>query len=98
MSSDAPVAVHAKLRCPDKYRIIVERAMAAMPPAWRLAPRLVRVLILCSFLTTEFAPGRSVMGSRLSEVVERVSGLDCAYGASTTARRFGIRGSLRITW
>ena len=39
MSSDAPVAVQAKPGCPDKHRAIVERAMAAMPPAWRLAPQ-----------------------------------------------------------
>src|SRR5947199_9328028 len=39
MSSDAPVVVQAKPGCPDKHRAIVERAMAAMPPAWRLAPQ-----------------------------------------------------------
>jgi hypothetical protein len=39
MSSDPPVAVQAKPGCPDKHRAIVERAMAAMPPAWRLAPQ-----------------------------------------------------------
>ena len=30
------IAVQAKPGCPDKHRAIVERAMAAMPPAWRL--------------------------------------------------------------
>jgi hypothetical protein len=39
MSSDAPGAVQAKPGCPDKHRAIVEWAMAAMPPAWRLAPQ-----------------------------------------------------------
>src|SRR5277367_1862161 len=39
MSSDAPAAVQAKPGCPDKHRAIVERAMAAIPLAWRLASR-----------------------------------------------------------
>jgi hypothetical protein len=39
MSSDPPTAMQAKPGCPDKHRAIVERAMAAMPPAWRLAPQ-----------------------------------------------------------
>ena len=37
MSSNAPVAVQAKPGCPDKYRAIIERAMAVMLPAQRLA-------------------------------------------------------------
>src|SRR5436305_223163 len=43
ISSDAPVAVQAKPGCPDKHRAIIERAMAAMPPAWRLAPQTSEV-------------------------------------------------------
>jgi hypothetical protein len=39
MFSDAPAAVYAKLRCPDKHKAIIKRAMALMSLAWRLPPQ-----------------------------------------------------------
>src|SRR5271170_7215125 len=99
MSSDAPVAVQAKPGCPDKHRAIVERSMAAMPPAWRLAPQTGEVFDSLQLFEDRVRAWSFCDGFEVVRVAEGVrSGLDCAYSASTTARRLRIRGSLRIIW